>query len=234
MSRERSSRTVVLRWVLAASALLTPCLVLLARSSSGMDAGPPSSQVAAPWRIGERDAVNSLYFLLRFHGRAVSYGQVVSALEGGKRRSTIGQVQAAAQLLGLRCGVYRCGAAELTKLDSPAIVHVEPWGVQSGGFSVLLSTYDPANVEGGVLVLDGGLATIRYFPLDVFRREWSGHILIAKLSTAEGGLGTLPVAVLAVATLLGLGFLASWLNRSSVVLQAADSPASVEGEPHGP
>ncbi|MDR3637797.1 MAG: cysteine peptidase family C39 domain-containing protein [Isosphaeraceae bacterium] len=236
MSIIKSIGTVELTRLLGASVAVMCCLALPARTSSGADVEPSRSSVAAPWRTAERDAANSLYFLLRFHDRAISYDQVMSALGGGNRRSNLVEVHAAAQRLGLRSGLYRCESTSLRRLDRPAIIHLEESGVQSGSFHVLLSTYDPADVEGGVLLLNGGLAIIRYVPLDEFRRAWNGYVLIAKPDAFEGGVGTPQVAALAAAALIGLGLVVSRLRRpsSSAAARPASSPAPVDGGPYAP
>ncbi len=203
-------------------------------------ADPPPSNGATTagtiWRLPERDAANSLYFLMRFHGRRVSYDDVVAVLPGPGRRASLRQVRDGVRQLGLDCGIYESDGADLSHLNRPAIIYMEEGGVGEGGFFVLVSTYEPEEIdkEGAALLLNGGLAILRRCPLDEFRRGWSGHILVAKEELAPSRWsGTRTVIALGGATFLAVCFLASRLRQPAITPPKFDDSSSKgEGEYH--
>jgi hypothetical protein len=96
------------------------------------------------------------------------------------------QLRIAAGRLGLVCGVYSCGFANLMSLNQPAVVLVESGGLSNAGFIVLLSVDVKGSGDERVLLLDGATASLCAVPLDQFRRQWSGHLLIAESDSPSG------------------------------------------------
>ncbi len=187
------------------------------------------------WRFPERDAANCLYFLMRFHDHPVSYDQVVAALPGPSRRASLSQVRDAARKLGFDCGVYDSGGADLLDLNQPAIIYMEQGGIGQGSFFVLVSTYEPSDIdkEGAALLFSGGMATLRRFPIDEFRRGWSGHLLIARGGRASSRWsGIYRVAALSAATVLAVLLMASRSRQPAPAVPKLDDPSSKREREH--
>jgi len=144
---------------------------------------PPGGSDAADaeliWRKPERDAANSLYFLLRFYQHSADYHELVTALGGDERVSFV-RMKRVANDSGFSSGVYRIDPDELREFREPVIAYVEGGGLGEGSFVVVLNAGGPRDTEANVLLLESGIASIRFVAMDEFRRSWSGHVLMRR------------------------------------------------------
>jgi peptidase C39-like protein len=155
------------------------------------------------WRGPERDAVNALYFLLRFCGSDGTYQDVQEALGGDDRKRSMLELRDAARDLGVEAAVYRGSPASLDSLRVPVVAHIEGVEFGSGGFSVIL----PNRNGDELIVVDGQTAQFTSVKQDELRRAWNGVMLVP---TTE----SLPYYwMFAACTLLSLLAVRVWVGR---------------------
>lgn len=173
--------------------LLTLTLILF----SPYGETPAAREVPDAWRRPERDAANSLYFLLKFHGKSVDYEEVCTAL--GEGRGSLGAIQDLAGDFGLELGAFKLSPSDLEKLNEPVIAYSDP-GVGEGSFAIILNTVGSAKSSGTIAKVNCASAMIRTESTDEFLRDWTGHVLMTRPKSlmpiwAYAAMGALAAAV---------------------------------------
>ena len=125
------------------------------------------------WRTPQRDAVNTLYLLLKHSGIDCSYKDVHDVFGGDERRRNLVEIRDAARRLGLNVSVYRCTLVSLDSVRVPIIAHTEGMGSDGGGFCVVL----PIRNKSELHVIGGYTTRLGSVNADSFRRDWDGFIL---------------------------------------------------------
>lgn len=131
----------------------------------------------APWLIC---GPNSLYMLLRGHGRLAAYDDVVAAMKLGAGGVSLSDLGDAASRLGLDAEVGHCTYPDLLKIRTPFIAHYgngsdRPSSFGRGHFVVVVSI-DNSFVN----MIDGTTAERRRYRRRTFEKYWSGYVLAAR------------------------------------------------------
>jgi hypothetical protein len=141
---------------------------------------PSCETCQSAWRAPSKDAVHSLFLMLRAYGKHVTLSEVEAALGSSAHEAanTLTLIEAA-QRLDFPLQARAMTPSDLAKTQLPIIVHLER-GKETGRFALLLKRYNGMN-----LVCESGYVTLEPLPEDVFRRYWSGYALVPGLKAAN-------------------------------------------------
>src|SRR5262249_3208287 len=121
---------------------------------------------------------NCLYLQMRIHGHPVDYDQVVQHVDVGPRGNDLAELHRAASELGFPTAIIQCAPDDLTGCPLPVIAHLDHPETERGHF-VLVTACQEARVG----VIDGTTALGMDIPMDRFRRQWSGYLLVPASAT---------------------------------------------------
>ena len=153
----------------------------------------PDQKVSDSWRDPNHGGINSIYILAGMSGADIAYADALAALPGDHLPSTLDEMLAASDVLGIPCSARMLTADELSKIDLPVILHLD--GLESGSGAYIVATRRfPTDLE----YVNGPSATIHYLRYEDLMRKWSGVALIP-----EGRSGSL--ASMGIGLVAGLG-----------------------------
>jgi predicted double-glycine peptidase len=159
---------------------------VLAADSSGEERANPASVLDQSVRRKTTICgTNALYMLLRSLGRPVTYEQVDSRVNEGRRGASLLELREAAKALGLATRVRRYTMDTLTQCPTPLIAHfketVNGLATAAGPDEVLAPTGHFVLVLGmdrrAVRLVDGTLGDISDYTWERFPSLWSGYVL---------------------------------------------------------
>jgi len=90
---------------------------------------------------------------------------------------TLGEMATIGKTLGFRLTSVKMTVSELASAKTPAILHFESHGVNSGQYMLFLWMYHD---ESKVALIDGARVSFKELSRDEFRRSWTGYALIAQ------------------------------------------------------
>lgn len=157
--------------LIIASVFVSVCGSVPLAAQASMRASETSDR--SIWRAPHLDGVNSLYTHLRSRGHNVNYDNLRATAES-TGCANLTQLVEIARIHDMRLKPARLTEAELLQLRSPVIIHLEPEGERSGGFSLFLFQRPESRTVG---ILDGATLTPYELGIDSFRRAWTGFAL---------------------------------------------------------
>jgi len=160
----------------ARSGLALVFLVLLGRLPSG-------SAGEIHVRRSEQDGINAAWLFLALCGREVDYPMLEKAHSELATEANLKAVGDACAAEGRRGRLVRLSFKELTVARLPAVVLIRPGADEAARFSVVVEA-EP----GVVTVIHSGLLIPGQMTEDEFRRNWTGHALLASAPTNLPGL----------------------------------------------
>src|SRR5262249_1373378 len=119
-----------------------------------------------------------LYLQMHSHGHPVGYDQIVRSVEVGPHGTSLPVLRRAAAQFDFPTAIVKGAPADLRDCPLPAIAHLDH-PEREQGHCVLLTAYQDDRVS----VIDGTTALSMDIPIDKFRRQWSGYLLIPAAST---------------------------------------------------
>ena len=149
-------------------------------------ASAPASATTGEWRHPDNAGLNCLFLQLRSSGWDGSYEEF-AAKTLNMRCSSFADIREVAASAGVSTRLVRMSRASLAAAELPAIVLLEPNGVGSGSFALIVDvgSADHLGATSYVTAVDGGsLRWIRLAPWE-FRRAWTGHVLIVGRSRPQ-------------------------------------------------
>lgn len=156
--------------------LALPGYTLQGEPNSGkpiMNAGPS----IATWRCKDHEGLNCLFLQLALLGHPIGYDGLQSLAADIPDVNSINGLKVLAARAGVVLRPVELTYDQLVSLAEPAIVFLEPQGIGTGSFALVVDA-SPKSIE----IVDGS-AVIWQEPntLD-FRRAWSGYALVAQPS----------------------------------------------------
>lgn len=158
--------------VLSTAIVIIPASSVCAAIEGSPQTGPQADTV---FRTSGRDAVNSLYVLLRAHGKEMTYESVQRSL--ATETASLADLRNIALSFGLDNEIVTCAPRLLHTLDGPLIGHLGTTADGGGEYVLLLPSR-----EGGFGIINGAYAVFREMSLDEFTRLWSGYVLAPRAS----------------------------------------------------
>jgi len=187
-------------------------------SLAAISTGDPFDSSKVVWRAENRCGLNCVYFLLRFDGRRVNYGEIETR-RGVTRKglpASLFEIRQLALGYGLGIETGRTNPDGLKAVAKPCIAHLESTavsGTATGHFVVVVDANDK------VIFVDGTTAETVERAWPEFLRVWSGYIafqpeesLLHRYRVVAASFGMLLVS------LCGYGL---WRKRKSRVIEAA-------------
>jgi Peptidase C39 family len=168
-------------WALAMTEFLRRfgAVVALFVSVMASGVGRGSEQEAANdtiWRSLERCPVNTLFVVLRLHGKDVSYAEIRDQLPVGQGGSSLADMRDFAVRHGLPARVLKPTPARLAQMRMPVIAHVEEERT-AGHYVVLLQIGTTADSQQMVEYIDGTTGLIGHMDWTTFKKQWTGFVL---------------------------------------------------------
>ncbi len=139
-----------------------------------------SCEAALPdnfWRKPEHDGLNCIYIMMRMRGYAISYVDAWRAVRPDRCPTSLINLRDATRQLGLWTMLYTASPRDLRDCRLPAVVHLEAPHLNTRNFALLLR-YGESIVD----MIIGATATLDTMPTEIFRRRWSGFILVPNTS----------------------------------------------------
>lgn len=125
------------------------------------------------WRVPRNSGLNTLYLLLKMHGKDMDYRQLAQMVRSDQNRESLLSLRDAAARCGLGGMVRKCKPDELTPDWMPLIATADSRENASATFVLLLRATDRQ-----VALIDGSTLEFHQVPQEHFRRRWTGHVLV--------------------------------------------------------
>lgn len=152
-------------------------IALLTVATAAKCSDPPPSPLI--WRTVNRCPINSLYIVLRMHGRPVDYRQLEQDIPISERGSSLVHLRDSANRYGLNALIVRETPNELPHYDLPVIAHWEEEKESTGHYVVVTAATDT-----WVEYIDGGTAMINVMPMNEFSKRWTGYAVVFQRRTS--------------------------------------------------
>jgi ABC-type bacteriocin/lantibiotic exporter with double-glycine peptidase domain len=167
------------------------------------------------WRSVDRDCVNAVYMLLRYHGIPRDYSDVYFAFSTTQKASNLRDLRDIGSYLGLDVVVYQCASPqEIVTLPRPVVVHfaAPAEAAQSGsGRQGTLHLVTGRNAAGDYYLLTCGTVSFQVVSEETFRRHWSGYVVVVDSRRHEALKDALLTALLSI---VGIGAVAVYTRRT--------------------
>lgn len=167
-------------WVLVLSAADS---ATAAASGGGSGDATRTELIVSHWRETDFTALNCLYLQMRFNGYRGAYWDFRLRAAKHPPENTLESLAKLATKLGVPLVPARLNCEELTSLDQPLVVYMEPEGLGSGQFWV----FDRAIGEF-VQAFQGPTLRFARLPRDRFQRDWTGYALVPARPSRIGGM----------------------------------------------
>lgn len=139
-------------------------------------------------RRSEQDGINAAWLFLAVSGREVDYRALEKAHPPLANEATLKTVGDACASEGLRSRLVRLSFQELTAARLPAVVLLRPGADEAAHFAIVVEA-----IPGAVAVIHTGLLIPEQMTEDEFRRNWTGHALLATDPATLPGLALITV-----------------------------------------
>jgi hypothetical protein len=143
----------------------------LAHSTSAPSAGATSEM----WRTREADGVNCLFLQMRLLGYPQTYQKFRNAIGDIHEFQDIASLAHLAEHNGVDLVPVKLKSSELLRIGYPVLVHVEPEGVNTGGFCLFLGGNDHL-----IELIEGSSVRRIEMERERFLRIWSGYALVPR------------------------------------------------------
>jgi ABC-type bacteriocin/lantibiotic exporter with double-glycine peptidase domain len=152
----------------------------------------------APWRDGQRDAINCVAFLAGYFEEPTSYSELNRTFSSNTNQVSLATLQDWLGQVNVVSDAMRVPYTELSQIAAPYVAYIEPEGSQRGSFVIVLGA-DTNSIQ----YVDGGSLTIIGVTADEWRRHWHGHVLVPRRRTTARTYCFIALSSCAVGLLLG-------------------------------
>jgi predicted double-glycine peptidase len=150
-------------------AMLAVSLIVAIRARGDIQSNASGPEI---WRVANRCGINSMYIVLRFHGKQVNYGDVERQLPVQAAGSSLADLRHCAIFFGLDANILHGTPEALKSCPLPAIAHCEEAKNVTGHYVVIM-----AMTRDAVQYIDGSTGTIALMPLSEFCQKWTGYVM---------------------------------------------------------